>query len=112
MGMLLAAVREIHCRKNLLHGSMSAKGIRGMIKRFKETGKFVQPGRGRKRVTPVLFDGIKIAVDSRSQALEFGGSSACAVSRETSYSYNSVQKVLRKHNALLPIHDPPNPGAA
>ncbi|GFR04582.1 uncharacterized protein TNCT_353201 [Trichonephila clavata] len=37
-----------------------------MIKRFEETGKLSQSGRGRKRVTPVLFDDVKTAVDAQS----------------------------------------------
>ncbi|GFQ96589.1 hypothetical protein TNCT_530951 [Trichonephila clavata] len=84
-----------------------------MINRFEETVKLgVQPGRDRKRVTQVLVDGVKTVVDAQSQTLEFGSSSAHAVSRETGYSYNKVQKVLRKHKILLSIHDLPNPGAA
>ncbi|GFV04405.1 hypothetical protein TNCV_920261 [Trichonephila clavipes] len=63
-----AAVCEIRRSKNLLHGPMSTKGIRAMIKRFEVTGKLVQPGRGRKRVTPVV-DGVKTAVDAQSQTL-------------------------------------------
>ncbi|GFX82179.1 hypothetical protein TNCV_4398381 [Trichonephila clavipes] len=52
---------------------MSTKGIRAMIKRFEETGKLVvQPGRGRKRVTPVLVDGVKTAVETQSQTSELG----------------------------------------
>ncbi|GFV33682.1 hypothetical protein TNCV_4567971 [Trichonephila clavipes] len=57
-----ALFREVHLRKNLLPGFMSTKGIRAMIKRFKVTGKLVQPGRGRNRITPVLVDGVKTAV--------------------------------------------------
>ncbi len=41
--------------------------IRDMIKRFEETGKLgVQPGRGRKRVTPILVDAVKTDVDAQS----------------------------------------------
>ncbi|GFV80988.1 hypothetical protein TNCV_2269721 [Trichonephila clavipes] len=73
------AVREIRRRKNLLHGSMPTKGIRALIKRFEEAGKIgVQPGSGRKRVTPILGDGFKTAVDVQSQTSQFGGSSAHA----------------------------------
>ncbi|GFQ66972.1 hypothetical protein TNCT_195001 [Trichonephila clavata] len=70
---------------------MSTNGIRVMIKRLEETGKLgVQPGSGRKRVTPVLVDGVKTSVNVQSQILESGGSSACAVSRETCYFYSTV----------------------
>ncbi|GFV71363.1 hypothetical protein TNCV_3133541 [Trichonephila clavipes] len=71
----------------------------------------VQPGIGRKRVTLILVGSVKTAVGAQSQTSEFGDSSARAVSRETHYSYSTTQKVLRKHNAQLLIHDPPNPGA-
>ncbi|GFQ71346.1 hypothetical protein TNCT_58951 [Trichonephila clavata] len=69
-----------------------------MIKRFEQTEKLgVQPGRDRKRVTPVLLDDVKTAVDAQSQTSQFGGSSASANSRQTSYSYNTVRKVLRSN---------------
>ncbi|GFU06986.1 hypothetical protein TNCV_5007611 [Trichonephila clavipes] len=91
---------------------MSTNGFWVMIKGFEGTGKLeVQPGRGRKRVTPVLVEGVKRDVDAQFMTSEFWGSSACAVSRQTGYFYSTVQKVLRKHNALLSIHDPLNPGA-
>ncbi len=96
-GNATAAVREFCRRRNLRCGPMSTKGIRAMIKRFEETGKLgVQPGRGRKRVTPVLVDAVKTAVDAQSQTSEFGGSSARAVYLQTGYSYSAVRKVLRK----------------
>ncbi|GFR24640.1 hypothetical protein TNCT_402021 [Trichonephila clavata] len=66
-GNVSAAVREIRRRKNQLRGPMPTKGIRTMIKRFEETGKLgVQPGKRRKRVTQVLVDGVKTAVDAQS----------------------------------------------
>ncbi|GFX74167.1 hypothetical protein TNCV_2912001 [Trichonephila clavipes] len=108
-----ATVREILRKKDLLGGPMSTKGIRAVIKRFEETGKLgVQPERGSKRVAPVLVDGVKRAVDAQSQTLEFGCSSARAVSQEIGYLYSTVRKILRKHDALLSILDPPYPGAA
>ncbi|GFW98732.1 hypothetical protein TNCV_2250951 [Trichonephila clavipes] len=107
-----AVVREMCRRKSLLRGPISTKGIRAMIKSFEETGKLgVQPGRGRKCVIPVLIDGVKTA-DAQSQTSEFGGSSTRVDPQKTGYSYRTIQKVLRKHNALLLIRDPPNPGAA
>ncbi|GFW01704.1 hypothetical protein TNCV_4086191 [Trichonephila clavipes] len=70
---------------------MSTKGIRAMIKRFEETGKLgVQPGRGRKRITPVLVGAVETAVDAQLQASEIGFSSTHAVSRQTSYSYSTI----------------------
>ncbi|GFQ81740.1 hypothetical protein TNCT_18951 [Trichonephila clavata] len=78
---------------------------------IKRWGKLVQPGRGRKRVPPVLVDDVKTVVDAQSD-LRVWGSRARAVSRKTDYSCNTVRKVIRKHTALLPIHDPPNPEAA
>ncbi|GFT36980.1 hypothetical protein TNCV_175151 [Trichonephila clavipes] len=107
-----SAVHEIRRRNNLLRGPMSTKVIRAEIKRFEEASKLVHSERSRKRITPRLVDGVKTAIDAQSQILEFGGCSAHAVSREICYSYNTVQKVLRKYNALLPIHDPPNLGIA
>ncbi|GFW74767.1 hypothetical protein TNCV_963421 [Trichonephila clavipes] len=105
-----AAVREIRRRNNLLLGPMYIEGIQAMIKIFRETVKLgVQPRRDRKRVIPVFVDGVKTAVDAQSQILEFGGSSSRTVSREPGYSYRTVRKVLRKHNALFLIYDPPNP---
>ncbi|GFQ99970.1 DUF4817 domain-containing protein [Trichonephila clavata] len=95
-GNVSTAVPEFRHRKNLHCRPMSTKGIRAMIKRFEETGKLgVQPGRDRKRITPVLVDAVKTAVDVQSQTSEFGSSSAHAVSRQTDYSYNTVRKVLR-----------------
>ncbi|GFQ99965.1 hypothetical protein TNCT_31441 [Trichonephila clavata] len=68
---------------------MSTYGIRVMIKRFEEPGKLgVQPGKGRKRVTPVLIDTVKTAADA--QTSKFGGSSTRAVSRLTGYFYSTV----------------------
>ncbi|GFW64164.1 hypothetical protein TNCV_708691 [Trichonephila clavipes] len=62
-----AAVREIRIRKNLLRGTMSTKGIRAIIKRFKEMNKLgAQPRKGRKHVTLVLVGGVKTAVDTQS----------------------------------------------
>ncbi|GFQ65973.1 DUF4817 domain-containing protein [Trichonephila clavata] len=91
-----ASVREFRRRKNLRRGPMATKGIRTMIKRFEETGKLgVQPGRDHKRITPVLVDAVKVAIDIQSQTSEFGGSSAHAVFRQTGYSYSTVRKVLR-----------------
>ncbi|GFW28990.1 DUF4817 domain-containing protein [Trichonephila clavipes] len=55
-------LREIRRIKILLRGAMSTNGIRARIKRFKETGKLGQPGRGRTSV-----DSVKTAVDSQSQ---------------------------------------------
>ncbi|GFQ89869.1 hypothetical protein TNCT_310661 [Trichonephila clavata] len=63
-GIVSVVVREIRRRKNLLREPKSTKNIQAMIKRFEETGKSeVQPGRGRKRITPVLVDNVKAAVD-------------------------------------------------
>ncbi|GFW89358.1 hypothetical protein TNCV_3966481 [Trichonephila clavipes] len=76
------------------------------IKRFEETGELeVQPGRGFKRATPVVVDGVKTAVNAQRQTSEFGGSSTIPVSRQTGYSYSTVRKVLRKHSVLLPIQN-------
>ncbi|GFR14006.1 hypothetical protein TNCT_385691 [Trichonephila clavata] len=67
-----------------------------MINRFEEMGKLgVHPGRGSKRITPVLVNAVKTVVDAQSQTSEFGGSSARAVSRQTGYSYSTIRKVLR-----------------
>ncbi|GFR07069.1 hypothetical protein TNCT_525251 [Trichonephila clavata] len=83
-GYAFAAVCEIRRRKNLLRVPMSAKGIQSMIKRFEEMRKLgVKPGRGRKRVTPVLVEGVKTAIDVQSQVSEFGGCKARTVSRQT-----------------------------
>ncbi|GFW72036.1 hypothetical protein TNCV_4789241 [Trichonephila clavipes] len=52
---------------------MITKGIRATIKRFKETGKLgTQSARGHQRVTTVLVDGVKTAVNAQSQTSEFG----------------------------------------
>ncbi|GFQ87326.1 hypothetical protein TNCT_456911 [Trichonephila clavata] len=76
-----------------------------MIKRFEEMGKLgVQPGRVRKRITPVLVDTVKTAVDAQSQTSEFGSSSAHAVSRQTDCSYNTVRKVLRNIMNYFPYN--------
>ncbi|GFW97593.1 hypothetical protein TNCV_684631 [Trichonephila clavipes] len=72
-----AAVREFLRKRNLRRGPISVKGIRTMIKRLK-----VQHGTGRKRVTRLLVDVVKAAVDTQSQVI--GGGSACAVSRQDS----------------------------
>ena len=70
-----AAVREFRYVKNLLRGSLSAKGILTMIKRFEETEKLgVQPGRNRKPVTPVLADADRTAVTAHSQRSKVGES--------------------------------------
>ncbi|GFV95183.1 hypothetical protein TNCV_1293011 [Trichonephila clavipes] len=54
-----AAVHEFLRKRNLRRGPMSIKGIRAMIKRLE-----VQHGTGRKRVTRVLVDVVKAAVDT------------------------------------------------
>ncbi|GFX53764.1 hypothetical protein TNCV_1597101 [Trichonephila clavipes] len=61
---------------------------------------------------PVFVDGIKTALEPQSQTSKFEDSSMRVVSRQTGYSYSTVRKVFRKHNELLPIHNPPNPGSA
>ncbi|GFQ84936.1 hypothetical protein TNCT_668901 [Trichonephila clavata] len=76
-----------------------------MIKRFEDTSKLeVQPGRGHKRVTPIL-------VRASRQLLKHSPR-VRAVSREADCSDSTIQKVLRKRNAPLLVHDPPIPGAA
>ncbi|GFV88115.1 hypothetical protein TNCV_3242641 [Trichonephila clavipes] len=111
-----AAVHEIRRRRNLLREPMSTKVIRPMIKRFEETRKLgVQSRRGCTHCTPVLVDGAKTVVEAYLQASEFWGCNVRAVSRQTGCSYSIFRKVLIEHkkkNALLPIYDMPNPGAA
>ncbi|GFQ65845.1 hypothetical protein TNCT_425671 [Trichonephila clavata] len=62
-----SAVHEFHHRKNLRRGLMSTKGIEAMIKRFEKTGKLgVRPGSGCTRITLVLINAVKTAVEVRS----------------------------------------------
>ncbi|GFT51043.1 histone-lysine N-methyltransferase SETMAR [Trichonephila clavipes] len=108
-----AVVREIRRKKNLLRGPMCTKGIPAMIKRFKETEKLgVQHGRGRKRVTLVLVDGVKTAVDVQSQASKFWGNSARTVSRKTGYSYSTVRKTSPSSQACKSRHSSPTTDVA
>ncbi|GFS64283.1 hypothetical protein TNCV_3945981 [Trichonephila clavipes] len=65
------------------------------LKKLAEQISGVQPGRRRKRITPVLVDAGKTAVDAQTQTSEFEGSSARAVSRQTGYSYCTVGKPPR-----------------
>ncbi|GFQ76574.1 hypothetical protein TNCT_715771 [Trichonephila clavata] len=68
-----------------------------MTNRFEETGILkVQPGRGRKRVTPVRVNVIEKDIDVQSETSEFGNSRVRTVSQETGYSYSTIRKVLRK----------------
>ncbi|GFQ69259.1 hypothetical protein TNCT_485181 [Trichonephila clavata] len=98
-------IREICCRKKLVLGSMSTKRIRAIIKRFEETSKLeVQPG----RAINVLHH---ILVMASRQLLKHSPR-VRAVSREADCSDSTIQKVLRKRNAPLLVHDPPIPGAA
>ncbi|GFS66425.1 hypothetical protein TNCV_3856791 [Trichonephila clavipes] len=91
-----AAGLELRRRKNIRCKIIPTKGIPVMFNRFKETEKLgVQSGRGRKRAIPFLVDAVKTAVDAQSQISEFDDSRAHVVSRQTGYSYSTVQKVLR-----------------
>ena len=64
-----------------------------MIKRPEETGKLrIQPSWGYKPVTPEFVDAIKTAVTYTVMDIRVWGSSKRPVSRQTSYSYNTLQK--------------------
>ncbi|GFR12239.1 hypothetical protein TNCT_364151 [Trichonephila clavata] len=103
-----AVVQVIRCRKNLLRGLMCTKLSRSSLKDSKRRGnQFNLEGAVNMSDWYMLMD-----VDTLSQTSAFEGSSACAIFRHTSYSYRTVQKVLRKHNALLLSHDPSISGAA
>ncbi|GFW20454.1 hypothetical protein TNCV_4547211 [Trichonephila clavipes] len=75
-----------------------------------ETGKLrVQAGRDLKRVTPVLVDGVKIAVDARSQTLVWGQAILTTPSEKYSenimlyfsYIIRPTQKLLDKGQATM-----------
>ncbi|GFV84314.1 hypothetical protein TNCV_1591731 [Trichonephila clavipes] len=88
---------QLHPRETNI-GPIETQCHFGITHFFQEMGKLrFHPGRGRKCVTSVLVGGVKTAFDTQSQTVEFGDSSARAVSRETGFSYSTFRKVLRKH---------------
>ena len=96
-------IRKFRLIKNMRKGPLLPEALKRMTVRLEKTGDLrVQPGRGRKPTRSDIVGDVATAIFEQSMNNVPGCSSTCAVSRNLSVPYITVQNI-EENGAFFPI---------